>query len=196
MIQDPKRFAKIASGVQSWVLSGALAIGGGWTFYTFNSQLQVQNAEAQLEKLKHELHEEPRIELSLEVEQVGSINGKRLVVGNVIVKNVGTANTALLLDKDSLRIFKVRFDKAGDENWFEQQRVRRFMGYHIEIKNLISLVSCTNSIPFTALVEIPGFYVVTFSARRNSEERKALVDMTSQPTQTVISQTQAYFLVI
>jgi hypothetical protein len=199
MALDPDRFEKIASGVQSCVFALAVVIGGGWTLYVFNSQLQVQNAQAQLQKLTRELQEEPRVELSMTVRQMGSIDGgKRLVVGNIVVKNVGTANTALVLGESALVISRVRFDERDDEKWDAPQRVRLFMGYHLEIGNLVAQVGAANSASFAAVIRDRGLYVATFTADRQPKEKRATVEAGAkefQPNQEVAWQTQAYFFV-
>ena len=53
--KDADKFQKIASGVYSIFLIIAISLGGGWTYFTFNTELRVQNATAQLEKLNRDL---------------------------------------------------------------------------------------------------------------------------------------------
>src|SRR6266404_5071517 len=72
LIKDADRFQKITSGIQAILLTAAVLAGGAWTWYTFETQLSVENAKAQLQKLRSELEREPRLSVSIDLKQFPS----------------------------------------------------------------------------------------------------------------------------
>jgi hypothetical protein len=174
-IKDPERFEKIAAGIQSYLISAAILVGGAWTLYTFSSQLQVQNARAQLTKLQRELEAEPRLEISLDARQLDSQSkDARYVVGTLTVKNVGNGDTSLALDGKPIKIFKVVVDSTG-EGW----TLVRELGFRSSERATLSGLMChansTSGWSFITDVREPGLYVVKFSATRKPDEAAKVV---------------------
>jgi hypothetical protein len=188
-------FEKTASGIQNCALTVALLIGGYWTYHTFNAQLQVQNAQAQLEKLKHEIELEPRVEVTLDVKQIAPLSyGERGVTGRISVKNVGNKDTALT--NPSLTVYRVRFDEEGDEVWFKRRVAYLFMDDCVIVGNLTAQVDATNSASFIALVQEPGLYVAVFSADRRKEEKESALALGERRFNSEVAwQAQSYLVV-
>lgn len=170
-IDDADRFQKIAAGLQATILSLAVVIGGGWTLYTFNSQLQVENAQAQVQKLRRELDGEPKLEVSIDAKQIESVEKSRyLIVGTVNVRNVGTSNTSLTFDGFPLSVYWVSFEEHGIEKWVLRQRLPLRMSDSKTIGSLIALAGSTNSKPFAVQLGQSGMYAIRLSAARSGSE--------------------------
>ena len=173
MVSDPERFSKIASGIQSIVVAGALLVGGGWTLYTFNSQLQVENARGQLQKLSQELSREPKLEINVSVSQVAvGAKKRRHLFGDIAVSNVGNTTTALVLDDRPIELFKVGFDSSGETNWQLIHKINSRTGPAATLGVLISHAGAKNVITFATFVDQPGLYVIRFEVERSKEEQE------------------------
>src|SRR5262245_14315222 len=97
-------FQKIASGVQSVVVAIAVVIGGLWTYYTFNAQLQVQNAEATLEKLNRDLVQEPSPDIQIELDKPSRRQGITYLLGRLRIKNTGTGSVVIEAYSGSVKL--------------------------------------------------------------------------------------------
>jgi hypothetical protein len=181
MIRDAERFANLASGVQSLVIAIAVIVGGGWSFYTFSSQLQVQNARAQLTKLERDLEAEPRVELDLDISAIErpSVDGppidgpskkRQYFVATLSAKNVGTANTVLRLNEYPVELFKVSLDRAGTESWTLIRRTGVRMDHDRTLSALALQVGAANKTSFIIAVDSPGLYLAQVSAERTAAE--------------------------
>jgi hypothetical protein len=173
VITDPDRFAKIAAGLQSLVIAGAFVVGGIWTLYSFNSQLQVENARGQLQKVQRELAQEPKVELSASVTQVKLTGEKRLhLIGQITVQNVGNAITALNLEDKPIKIFRVNVDGNGEARWTLVHQLNSLVDIDTSLGSLISQAASKNVINFATSVDKPGLYVLKFQAERSKEEQE------------------------
>jgi hypothetical protein len=173
LITDPERFAKIAAGVQSLVIAGAFVVGGIWTLYSFNSQLQVENARGQLQKVQRELSQEPKVELSASVTQVKVLGAKRLhLIGQITVQNVGNAITALNLEDKPIKIYRVNINDSGEASWALLYQLNSLVDVDVSLGSLISQAGSKNVINFATSVDKPGLYVLKFQAERSKEEQE------------------------
>ncbi len=173
LIADPDRFAKIAAGLQSLVIAGAFVVGGIWTLYSFNSQLQVENARGQLQKVQRELAQEPKVELSATITQVKVLGEKRLhLIGQITVQNVGNAITALNLEDRPIKIFRVNIDETGEPRWTLVHQLNSLVDTDTSLGSLISHAGSKNLINFATSVDKPGLYVLKFQAERSKEEQE------------------------
>ena len=201
MIRDAERFAKLASGVQSIVIATAFIVGGAWTFYTFNSQLQVQNAQAQLAKLERELEEEPRVELDLDISAIDSpaidnpAKERRFFVGTLSAKNVGTDATILKLHERPIELFKVSVDRAGKEAWTSIRHTEFRWDDERILNGLVLQVGAVNKVSFIITVDSPGLYVTVISAERTAAESTAARADTTDNKGQIYWSTQRYFVV-
>src|SRR5258708_7126760 len=118
-IDDPDRFQKVAAGIQSLLISAALLIGGAWTLYVFNSQLQIENSRAQLTKLNRELEAYSRLELEIVVQPMTSTKAatSRYFECRLVVRNVGARSTSLAFDDKPVRLYRVDIDNQGQPIW-------------------------------------------------------------------------------
>jgi len=180
IIRDPDRFEKVAAGIQSWLISAAILVGGAWTLYTFSSQLQVQNARAQLTKVQRELEAEPRLEISIDTQQLGlQEKNTRYIVGQLTVRNVGNAATALVFDGRPMKLFKVTTGNAG-EAWILVRELELRSSERATLGGLMCHASSTSSWSFISNVEKPGLYVIKFSATRKPDEAARVVKSGSE----------------
>ena len=170
MIRDADRFSQISSGIQSGVVSLAVIVGGIWTLYSFNAQLQVENARAQLTKLKREIDSESKIEISLETKQLRGKGREKLIFGTLMLKNSGTENTALVVADTPIQIFSVSFDQDGVEQW----KLVRLLPMRQSDKTIYGAIALHAgsqvSRSFITPAPATGVYAVKFSASRSATE--------------------------
>ena len=105
----------IAATVQSIALTGAVMVGGVWTWYTFRANRQADTAQAQLQKLTNENATEVRIEIDISTVPL-KVPGseRRYVLGSIQTKNVGSANTVLQLGREPIQIYQVTVGRKGE----------------------------------------------------------------------------------
>lgn len=165
----------IAATLQSFALTGAVIVGGAWTWYTFRANSDT--AQAQLQKLKHEIETEPRIEIDIStipLKVAGS--ERRYILGSIQAKNVGSANTVLQLDRKPVQIYRVEVGSKG-EVWLPVRSPDLKIGPTVSTPSLICEVGVTKQVHFVAMIEEAGLYVVTFSAVRNASETTAAIKL-------------------
>jgi hypothetical protein len=163
----------IAATVQSIALTGAVIVGGVWTWYTFHANRQADTAQAQFQKLKHEIETESRIEIDISTVPL-KVPGseRRYVLGSIQMKNVGSANTVLQLDREPIQIYQVTVGRKG-EVWLPVRSPEIKIAPTVSTPGLICEVGITKQVHFVAMIEDAGLYVVTFSAVRNASEATA-----------------------
>jgi hypothetical protein len=171
---DPDRFQKVASGVQSSLLSIALVVGGGWTLYVFNSQLQVENARAQLAKLNRDLTESPRLELDISVQPLkfSKASDHRYFECRLTVKNVGTKSTTLNFEDKAVRLYRVAIDDHGQSSWSLAQATNIPVDDKAatRLSALVAQTGATNFASWAMEINEPGLYVLSISAKRSASE--------------------------
>lgn len=166
---EPQQVQALASATQSIVISLAVIIGGAWTLYTFQAQLHVENAQAQLQKLKREIESEPRLEIDMTTQELDlPRSSERFILGTITVKNVGSANTVLILDEKPIRIYSVEVGSQREE-WTEVSATPLKTGPKAH-GWLVCHVGATTHAEFVARIDGPGLYVATFSATRSAAE--------------------------
>lgn len=172
---DVERAEKITNIVQSLAIGVAVVVGGLWTAYTFSSQLQVENARAQLAMMQRQLQAEPKLELELTISPLGS-TGKpsKVFVGTVSARNVGTATTSLALNGLPVRIYRVTFDAQGAESWSLVRSLPLRMDDRLTMTAMIAWVGSTKTASFATALQEPGFYVGVFSAVLKPAEDRAI----------------------
>jgi hypothetical protein len=164
---DIDKFQKIASCCSSCVVAVALIIGAIWAIYTFNSELRVQNAKAQLEKLNRDLAQEPKLEIDIEMQQLSTHPSKeRIIIGKLLVTNIGTGDVVLKQagkDKDDppLHLYEVRWSK-GHEDWKHVVSFYLPLGKDMRFGEMTVYAGLTNQARFCITVPRPGLYVLVF----------------------------------
>ena len=118
-IRDPDAFQKVASGVQSALLSVAIVVGGVWTIYVFKAKLDIDSAEAQLrvsraqlqateaqiEKSQRELLELTNLELSIAASTVRPRRSSMWQIsGTIRIRNLGTKVAIIELPPKTLQV--------------------------------------------------------------------------------------------
>ncbi|MBV9070407.1 MAG: hypothetical protein JO231_16950 [Acidobacteria bacterium] len=188
----------IAATLQSLALTGAVIVGGAWTWYTFRANRQADTAQAQFQKLKHEIETEPRIEIDISITPL-KVPGadRRYILGSIHTKNVGSANTVLQLDREPIQIYQVTVGRNG-EVWLPVRSPELKIAPTVSTPSLICEVGITKQVHFVAMIEDAGLYVVTFSAVRNAAEStaaKSLGAVVHGPKGRYEWQAQHYFVV-
>lgn len=172
--KDADKFQKIASGVYSIFLIIAISLGGGWTYFTFNTELRVQNATAQLEKLNRDLAQ-GRLELDLEMQQIVTGSSKeRILIGKLLVKNIGTGPVVLSMkdtDNPPLNLYEVGWRK-GHEDLKHLVSFFPPMDKDLRLGEMIIPQGSTNQTRFSIKVSRPGLHVLVFKIPRSSIEKE------------------------
>lgn len=173
-IRDPERFAKIASGVQNIVLAIAILVGGFWTFFIFNAQLQVENSRAQVAKLKRELSEQANIEVKISARRLitGDVKARH-IVGVITVKNYGNRIATLPLSDDVLKISRVSVMDDGKLVFHETTNVGLYVvPDNRKLRSIVAFPDVEYRVPFLAKVSNPGVYFVSFLTEKTKEEKR------------------------
>jgi hypothetical protein len=172
LVRDPDRFEKVASGVQSVVLSLAITIGGAWTVYAFRSELQVANAKAQLEKLNRELAEQATIVVTLQVAPIYSTgHTDRYLNGTITFRNDGTADDTFAIAGDALKVARIKVTKDGQIEHVNVTNVAIRDADSI-IVGITVLARSQNTLHFLARVADAGLYCVSINVSKSKQERK------------------------
>lgn len=175
-IKDPDRFSKIMGGIQSGIVSVAVLVGGAWTLYAFNAQLQVENANAQLAKIKREISAEPKVEVSIQLDQLALKSASQnILTGTVTFKNVGTQDIAIVLRDTPIGVFEVTFDATGIEHW----RILRELPLRQSDKTIYGAIALHAGSQVarsfsTPMPQAGGLLAVKISAARSSSEVERL----------------------
>jgi len=188
----------IAATVQSIALTVAVIVGGVWTWYTFHANQQADTAIAQLQKLRHDIATEPRIEIDISTAPLKVPGSEHhYVLGSIQTKNVGSANTVLQLGREPIQIYQVTVGRKG-EVWLPVRSPALKIAPTVSTPGLICEVGITKQVHFVAMIEEAGLYVVTFSAVRNASEiatAKKLVEVFHGPNGRYEWRAQHYFVV-
>jgi hypothetical protein len=175
---EPTRegFKNLCEGIQSIALTLAILIGGLWTLYIFNAQLQVENARAQLQKTNREIEPKTALQLDMSIAQleVPADTGRYLSV-MVKVQNNGSRDTVLKIDQAPLKVSRM-LPLSESGKWAYEPPI---VAYKLTITNAqtIAVVSSqtnfvheTDEIPFIVKVDRPGLYLVNFAIPSNVQE--------------------------
>jgi hypothetical protein len=174
MIADHERFKDIAAGIQSYILSLAILVGGSWTLYTFwtlgtatKATQDVEVAKAQLAKLNQELAGQGFLDLSIQARPL-SMKGHRGILAEVTIRNTGSAYTTLPISEHACAISGVKQYAKGilkvsqpvyADTYYEFAPAAMSLGW-IGIDPGASRV-----LPFFAQVQRRGVYLVVFQTK-------------------------------
>lgn len=116
MVLPAHKFAgakDLASAIQSITVAVAILIGGAWAAYTFWILKQPQRAASELRKLEIEARNEPRIDLSIDVDTIPG--GARAFMTTVTAKNKGKLSTRFSFPRFAIVVYRVTFEQTGYE---------------------------------------------------------------------------------
>lgn len=180
-------FKEWTEGVRNVVAVLAIAIGGCWTLHVFDAELRVQNAQAQLDKLRGETAQiEARIKapliLKLALEQRQTDDGKRYLLPLVSIDNVGYRGTTLDISDRPLRVARVIATKDGSPEFGDTRSTFKFKlrspeedndksGHIGQVSHVTILPGQQKTLPFLLEIEGPGMYLVEFRARTSATDR-------------------------
>lgn len=108
------RTVEVLSALQSLIVIIGVIVGGLWTYHTFNAQLHVENAQAQLKKLHRELEREPRIEMHFKIVQQIPEGKRRLLIMELVIENKGTKEGYLFFGKQPIHLYEAIVIPSGD----------------------------------------------------------------------------------
>lgn len=183
IIKEPERFQKISAGIQSIVITLAVVIGGIWTLYVFNSQLQVENAHAQLQKLKRELNSQPNIEVLVQTETIQIPETEiRYITGDFKFRNSGTRNTVIKLSAKPIMLSKVSIDIKGDINLNKLYEVSSYSAHDLRIRELTVYPNMESLLPFIVRVDKPGLYFISVVSNKSDIEKEVAVQAGGDPS--------------
>jgi hypothetical protein len=95
--------------VNNLVVAAAVAVGGGWAWYTFNGRLELENSRAQLEKIRHEIAALKRrsVSVELQAEQLPDLGSRLQLQVRVKIANDGAVEVTVPIPKGALRVTPV-----------------------------------------------------------------------------------------
>ena len=171
-IRDPDKFQKIAAGFQSWILAIAVLVGGGWTLFTFNSLLQIENSQAQLIKLTREIEETRRPELNLDVTPLATQDStkRHFFEARIQLKNVGNKSTVLEFTKPPITIYRVRFSLDGQPMLSRMRSLNIPINESSGLRCWIADSGTLKHLNVVFYVDEAGIYLVRFEAKRQTPE--------------------------
>lgn len=151
---DYDKFKNVTAGIQSLVVSIALAIGGIWTIYTFGLLEDVES-----------------VNLVIEAQQIAVPLGNRpAVLVIVTAENNGSRSVTLDLSQEPLLIQKLVTHESGKLVATKTWKPRSYSGF-TEKPDVHGFYSgqgvparSTKKISFYQELEAPGLYFVTFRA--------------------------------
>jgi hypothetical protein len=184
MLSDHERFKNIAAGMQSLALVLAIAIGGGWTIYTFRSLNQAQMAEAQLRAQLKALKEKRTVNITIKPSQIEVPNDEtRYILAMVEITNVGNHPEILEFRGPPFTARRIYVDEQGrlrgDPPTGGVVALLSGEAAAIQVmpKELVRL-------PCVAKVTSPGLYYLTFSVvASEAEQRESLAEGTRGPVE-------------
>ena len=150
-------FKNFAAGIQSWVFSFAVLVGGGWTLYTFVTLDMAKRAEK-------ELFAQAQVNVDVSARQEIRENGDPCIVASVKVTNAGGRNVFLDYSGKPFSVTRVSFDQAGNS----------YLGDELHQDSLwasrVLRAGETDQYPFLMAVRDPGIYIVQFKVPLPKEE--------------------------
>jgi hypothetical protein len=157
IVKDHARFEAVASGVNKWIMSLAVLVGGAWTLYVYRDVPRREYLKSQ-----------SNLVVEVEAHQLRVPGNRRLFVeGVVTVKNVGSRNTRLLLNpRGQVEVTLVAF-ADGQQSFGVPDTASIFMWAGRAPRSKTSLQGGIDYLPFVQEVQQPGLYLVSFSAERD-----------------------------
>jgi hypothetical protein len=198
MLSDHERFKNIAAGIQSFALVLAIAVGGGWTMYTFGALHQAESAKAQLraqlnqaEMAKAQLRAQLKalkeirtINIAIKPAQIEVPDDEtRYILAMVEITNVGNHPEILEFRGPPFAARRVFFDDRGrlrsdaPTGGVVALSSGEAAAVQVMPKELVRL-------PCIAKVKSPGLYYLTFSAvASEAQQRDSLAEGTGGPVE-------------
>jgi hypothetical protein len=163
MASSYESFKNLAAGVQSWVLTIAVLVGGGWTLWTFRT-LQVE------ERAKKELFAQAQINVDVTAKEELVPSGSSVITATVKVTNTGGRNVLLDYGSKPLSIRRISFTQQGQSLFDEPVSQDVLWG------SRVLRAGETDQYPLVLMVRSPGMYLVEFKVplpRRELQEHLA-----------------------
>jgi hypothetical protein len=169
-ITDHERFSKIWAGVQSIVVSVAVAVGGLWALFTFNAKHEADLARGEYEKLAKELRDFRVLNVKITPTQLRVPGDKGLYVSAIVeIENAGNQTEVFEWPKDPVTIRRVSIDEGGQIRFGRLNGTRVSESRHEKALRIKPRGSFHRW--FLAKVDGPGLYYVTFLVESSGPEQ-------------------------
>jgi len=157
-----EKFKDIAAAVQSLVLSVAIVVGGGWSFYVFKALSQREKAEAELADLR-----KISLDLSIDTYQTARIvKERRGLIIRVKIKNNGTKYLNLDLARKPMAVTRVLVQKDGQLYAAETFNPDSYRDIGHDRKDITVFLGVqpgsTKELSYYVEIMEPGVYMVRF----------------------------------
>ena len=158
-------FKDITEGVKNIVLAFGLVVGGVWSYYVFDTKLEVENSEALLEKTLRELERTPIVDARLESTYTET-ESTYLIEVIVTLKNMGNERTLVKLPEKNVIIGRpviknsvvAGFDKVVGGSWYQP----KLNGGMTLVKAVSLLPQQEQSGLYIFSIKEPGLYQISF----------------------------------
>jgi len=160
MPQTYESFRNLASSVQSWTLSIAVIIGGGWTLYTFVA-LDLE------EKAQRELFAQAQVSVKVLARQEIFDSCSTCVAAFVELTNTGRQNVFLDYTEAPFSVNEVLFNSDGSSRLGDEIRQANYLWASRVLRS-----GETVAYPFSVKVPNAGMYLVQFRVPLPEAEMK------------------------
>jgi hypothetical protein len=174
-----------AESLQFVVVAFGIIISGYWAYHTFETLLQKEKAEAELELVQQNLYKaeselkvlQDRINgtissnIEIDIEKINLENEHFGLIITIRVKNTGTQDVDMRWDKSPLVVYKTRFkgDKLAGTNALIPYMYRTLQSQTSDealyVKDLHLFVGATKELSFFTEVSEVGLYYIAFEAK-------------------------------
>lgn len=163
-IDNADRFSKIASGVQSIVVTLAVIIGGGWTLYSFNATRTAEKAALDIELAKAR---KPQIEVAMEAKaqssyDPGDTTGLKQNYLRVIVTLKNAGNTKFNVDLSEKTLFIAEVNIVDGQLVADEILSRISHLTTLSYKHLTLPAGNSIQLPYLLNIKSPGLYFIEF----------------------------------
>lgn len=168
-ITDPDRFQKIASGIQSYMLTLAIVVGGIWTAVQFNALKQRDIAVQQLESLKKAAALSVQFELA--ATPWDGHKGGTCVMVTARFTNQGSGSTTANWPEFPLTASPVKFDTKGAILFGSPIHARFLTPRGTRVLRTLMLPKATTLVPFLICLPNDGLYLFEVGFTENRKEQ-------------------------
>ena len=180
------------------MLAASVVATGAWAFYRFDAELRVENARAQLDKVKNELERRSNLKLELDVETLTGEGNEKFVRASVKIENMGKRSTTIHFSEASMRGGELIFDDDGNI-FLGKTYTADYLSINDELAPWTPQGKEISSgeidiLEFLFVLENPGIYLFTFSAEGTPADKLEAVAAGIPASQENISwMTSTYF---
>jgi hypothetical protein len=182
-----------AEVVNKVVMTFAIAAGAIWTMYTFNGELKVANAKAELDKRHRELNLES-IEAVVTSKVLPQLENGADVQVQVSLYNKGNKDVPLDIHENPLRITPMQTPTPykphplTETHFFPPPLMTDIKGKLVRVKSLSIPAGGQSSLLYIQHFDHPGRFLVEFTPNTKKNEQLDSVELTASEIITVLQQ--------